>query len=68
MVKLKHEPDSGISQRGELFVVEPIEHGAADDDATARRMVERTQQVQQRALAGSTRAHDRDHLATLHLE
>ena len=57
---LKHKPDLLISKRGELFRVEQEWVLSFECDGAARRWFERTEHVEQRALAAARRAHDRD--------
>ena len=62
MVELKHKSDRSVPERRQLIVAPTVDRLAADHELAARRLVERAEQVQQRALARSARADDRDHL------
>jgi len=68
--RLEHEPDLAVAQVGELVVAEAAHVGAAQLVRAGARRVEQAEDVEQRALAGSRRAHDRDELAVgdIHLD
>ena len=61
--ELEDEPDVVAAELGELLVVESLVVEAANRDRARGGRLERADDMEQRALAGSGRAHDRDHLA-----
>jgi hypothetical protein len=65
-MELKHESDPPVPEIRERVVAEPRHGAAVDRHVPAVGDVERAEQVQQRALPGPARAHDRDHLPALH--
>jgi hypothetical protein len=64
-VELEDEPDSGGSILGGVTSVERL---AVHDDASGIGPVERTDEVQQRALSASRRPRERDELTSVELE
>ncbi len=63
--ELEDEADVVAAQLGQLLVVEPLVVAAGDGDRPGGRRFERPDDVQQGALPGARRSHDRDHLARL---
>ena len=64
-MELKHESDGPIPERRE-GLVGPVRDGfAGDADGSARRRVERAEEVEERALARTAGSDDRHHLSAL---
>ena len=63
--ELEDEADVVAPQRGQLLVVQPLVVAAGDGDRPGGRRFEGPDDVQQGALPGARRSHDRDHLAGL---
>src|SRR5439155_12007687 len=61
--ELKDEADPLPAQAGQLRIAQAVVAPPAERDLARARRVEGTEQVKQRALPRSRRAHDRDHLA-----
>ena len=66
--ELEHEADPVAPQPGESAVVELAIGLTREQDLARGRGVERSEEVQQGALPGARRPHDRDHLATADVE
>src|SRR5205823_11796799 len=63
IMKLKNESDVAVAKRDHIRVRERREHGVANRDRSALRMVEAAKDVKERAPADARRAHDCYHLA-----
>ncbi len=68
MVELVDEAEAPVAHVAARDLGQRREVGAVDRDAARRRRVEPAEQVQQRALAGTRRADDRDRLGRLNRE
>ncbi len=67
-MELEHEPDLPIPNGGEPLLGKIRECLAVEHDAPARGRVERSEEMEERALPGPARADDGQHLAASHLE
>lgn len=65
MMKLEDEADGAVSELAELALVSPVNWLSPDYYIAARWLIQRPEDVHQRAFAGATRADDSDHLPTL---
>ena len=68
VMELKDETHGAIPERRQRHVVEPTEIRSSDPDVAASGTVQRSEQVQERALARSAGPDDRHHLTPAHLE
>src|SRR3954471_19407012 len=66
MVKLENKTDRAVAQLAQLGLVSAVDGLATDDYIAARRFVQCSEHVHQRALARTAGADHRDHLAARH--
>ena len=65
-MKLVDEPQLAIAQHAAALLVEPVEALALDLDLAGTRFVEPAEEMEQRALARTGRADDRDDVTPMH--
>ena len=68
MVILEDEPDPAVAERGEFALGKRERVGPFERDVARAGPVERAEHVQQRALSGTGRPHDRERVAAIENE
>ena len=63
LVKLKHKADFLVAETGQFTLAQPADLRIVDTDTASVGLVQRSHNLQQRSLTGSTGPHDADYLS-----
>src|ERR1700737_1268669 len=68
VMKLEDEPNSAVTQLAEVHLIATVNRLTSNYNIATRRLIQRPEDMHQRALAGAARANDGDHLSPLNGE